>query len=249
MDVGIVPSALDAPGRIRDAVEAAGATCVDISLDGDTEAIADLLPATSDQAVRELATANVGVPILPIGTSRGFDPVPKNSLGDAIETIIAGDATPVQHPVVSVYVSEQPPVTAIREVTLMTEEPATISEFAIQSRNREIAEYRADGVVVATPGGSPGYAHDAGGPILLPGSDALVAITVAPYRIDPDHWVLPSAPVTLTVTRDESAVVGFIDGNELGSIDTDVPVRVVPENTFETMLVPQSSNQVSPVTD
>jgi NAD+ kinase len=60
---------------------------------------------------------------------------------------------------------------------------------------------------------------------VVAGTDALVAVPVAPFTVDPHRWVV-DAPLTLTVTRDEGTVELLVDGHERGRVEPADQVRV-----------------------
>lgn len=62
----------------------------------------------------------------------------------------------------------------------------------------EVGQYSADGIVISTPTGSTAYSLSAGGPIVVPGVDAIVVTAVAPHTLAVRPLVLPSS-ATVTV--------------------------------------------------
>jgi len=59
----------------------------------------------------------------------------------------------------------------------------------------EVAQYSADGIVVSTPTGSTAYSMSAGGPIVVPGVDAIVVTAICPHTLAVRPLVLPSTAV------------------------------------------------------
>nr|WP_305882927.1 hypothetical protein [Halobellus rarus] len=107
----------------------------------------------------------------------------------------------------------------------MTSAPARISEYGIESPDGWTESVRSDGVVVATPLGSAGYARAVGGPLLAP-ETGLVTVPVSPYAMHTDNWVVRS-PVRLTVERDEAEVVLRLDDSvAIESVPPHTPVEV-----------------------
>lgn len=188
----------------------------------------DLLLALGEPAFMSLAVTNPSGPILPVGAIRGFDPVPRTRLDSAIHDLLDGDFETTSTTLVEVTIGPETRFAAA-DVMLVTAEPAKISEYGIHEvtagDRRTIDTVRADGVVVATPRGSHGYAGDAHGPILSPDADTVSVAPIAPFRIDHRVWGL-APPVQLTVERDESDVTLIVDGVQHDTLDTDTSVDV-----------------------
>ena len=198
-------------------VESAGGTLV-----GPTDAAA--LIAAGESALLSLAEDPAPVPVLPVDAGIGRHDVPRERLSEALEALIAGAYRTVDHPLLSIEIGGDRVARAAVDATLMTSEPAHISEYAVRVDGRTVDRFRADGVVVATPAGSEGYARAAHGPRIEPGT-GLAVVPVSPYATDADTWVFPPA-VELTVERDDAAVSLFADDREVRRVDADEPVAV-----------------------
>ena len=66
-----------------------------------------------------------------------------------------------------------------------------IMNFAVFLNNQLLEEYRADGLIVATPTGSTAYSAAAGGPILHPTLRALVVNPICPFTLAHRPLVIP----------------------------------------------------------
>ncbi|WP_312909331.1 NAD(+)/NADH kinase [Natronosalvus caseinilyticus] len=204
----------------------------------------DLVVAVGDHALSSLARLETAVdaPILPVATSAGVAPVALTDLQEAVDAVARGDATITRHPLVSVVADDSVVSRAVFDVSLVTDEPAQISEYSVRSRGNTLAAFRADGVVAATPAGSHAYAAAASGPSLSAAVDALSVVPIAPFTTRTRHWVVPDDDLTLTVERDEVAVSLCVDDRCLGTIGVGaaVSIWVDPERSFACLETPVS---------
>ncbi len=240
MRIGIVTSDVDSP-LVRRASDALGEETH--AIDDTAQSILDTNPsvvvALGKSAVIDLVRAGVSVPVLAVDAGQELESVPADDLERAIDTLLSGEWRTGERPLLSVSVAGERVADALFDATLVTSEPARISEYGIQADNDAIAQFRADAVVVATPVGSRGYARDAGGPVVQSGTGVLAVVPVAPFAIHVDDWVLPS-PVTLSVERDEDAVVLLADDREVRSVEPHEPVRIASDGEVELVSVPAS---------
>jgi len=239
---------------IADLVAAAGGDPVV----GDPESVLDAEPdaavALGEGAVTALATRAPDLPVLTVDGPAGLLSVPSDAAPDAIERLLDGEWTAHGRTLLDVVVggSDTPAAsspssaasapaasaTALLDITLMTAEPARISEYAVEASAGAPDAFRADGVAVATPAGSGGYARNAGGPSLSPAVGGAVVVPVAPFAIDQARWVL-EYPLTLSVERDDFPVELFVDGERLQEVTTDTPVSVRRAGTATFVGVPE----------
>ena len=227
MRVGVVGES-DIATRVAEAVRTAGETVERGDAAAVDDADPDVVVATGESAVLDLVRAGVSAPVLPVATGPGLESVPGPAAESAVAALLDDGWTTVERPLLSVAVDGEHVADALLDATLVTSEPARISEYAVRTRRGTVAQFRADAVVVATPAGSTGYARDAGGPAVEPGTGVVSVVPVAPFATHVDDWVL-SGPVTLSVERDEGAVSLYVDDREHG----DVPPRTTVELGFD----------------
>lgn len=223
------------------AIEAGGGGRARVA-DPETLAAADLraIVAPGETALRRVATASPDAPILPVAVDPGVRSVRPADIERAVEDVLDGRTDAVAHTVVDVRVDGTRAGRFLRDASLLTAEPARISEFAIDSDALgHVDEIRSDGVVVATPAGSHGYAAAADGPLLAPGTGISV-VPVAPFRIDRSRWVLPEQPLSVQIRRDEAAITVEVDGEERRTVGQDATVRFEPAAPIETLVVEES---------
>ena len=180
----------------------------------------DSVPATErvvavgQSAVRAVAAADADPLVLPVAAGRGL----RSVAHDAVPAAVAGlDAARVErHPVFEVDAGDV--ATAVFDVTAVTTEAAHISEYAVGTTTDRLGQFRADGVTLATPAGSPGYARRIGGPVLAPAAAIGVVVPIAPFQTNPDHWVVSLDGLSVSVERDEATVALYADGDEVATV-------------------------------
>ncbi|WP_343067690.1 NAD(+)/NADH kinase [Halobellus ruber] len=180
--------------------------------------------AVGEPALLAVARHRPETPIAPVAAGVGRYDLAERAAGAVVEAAGDGDLRTVAHPLFDVAVAGERAGSAVADVTLLTAEPARISEFGIGSTDGWFETVRADGVVVATPLGSTGYARDAGAPVIAPGT-GLVAVPVSAYAMHAHPWVL-RPPMSLSVERDEADVTLRLDDEEVRSVPPDAPVDV-----------------------
>ena len=72
---------------------------------------------------------------------------------------------------------------ALNDIVVTKGEIARMGDFAVELDGRNVATFRADGVIVSTPTGSTAYTLAANGPILTPDVDALVVKPICPHLL------------------------------------------------------------------
>lgn len=119
----------------------------------------------------------------------------------------------------------------VSEVVISTDAVARISEFAVTHQAQLLQEVRADGITVASPVGSGGYADAIGGPRL--GAVAgLVVVPMAAFASHTSVWVTP-APVSVSLVREEAVVSACIDGIETVPLDPSSTLTVSAVGTYD----------------
>jgi NAD+ kinase len=83
-----------------------------------------------------------------------------------------------------------------------------------EGKRIDIGQFRADGLIVATPTGSTGYSVAAGGPIIDPEMDAVIINPICPFTLSNRPVVVPSDERVITLVEQEqrSSVLLTVDG-------------------------------------
>jgi NAD+ kinase len=200
----------------------------------------EFVVAVGEPALLAVARASPDAPVLPVAAGRGVRSVPDGAVEPALAALLAGEFAREDHPILDVRVGERTSARALTDVMLASAEPAQISEYTVTSGGERVARFRADGVVLATPAGSSGYARAVGGPVVSPGSDVLAVVPVSPFSTDVEHWVVPLEDVTIAVERDETEIHLVADDRVVGTVDRAEPARLSPAGRLAVAVVDAS---------
>jgi NAD+ kinase len=104
---------------------------------------------------------------------------------------------------------------ALNEVTLQRSSQGGMIQAALWAGEHWVTNYRADGVIVATPSGSTAYSLSAGGPILETSLEAIVVTPISAQGLSNRPLVLPSgAELTLAIVAASGQPTLAIDGQD-----------------------------------
>jgi NAD+ kinase len=135
---------------------------------------------------------------------------------------------------------------ALNDAVLNKEALARISTFRVEIDGRPVAEFRADGVIVATPTGSTAYNLSAGGPILHPALPAVVITPICPHTLSQRPLVVPAETVIglriLDPQKRPGGVYLTLDGQEGLPIGPQCTVEVRSGASPVTLLRPPEAD-------
>lgn len=97
---------------------------------------------------------------------------------------------------------------------------ARLIKLDMEIDHRKVVNFKADGVIIATPTGSTAHSLSAGGPIVHPSVQSLTITPICPVSLSMRSIILPDKrQMTITVAtqrREESANIGLtIDGQDM----------------------------------
>ena len=123
---------------------------------------------------------------------------------------------------------------ALNEVAFLKGETTSMITASVEVDDYFLADYRADGLLVATPTGSTAYNLSVGGPIVDPAMECIILSPVAPHALTLRPLVTSGKAVVKAKVSARSA--GFrlsIDGRSYPvPSDTEVTIRKAPYSVF-----------------
>jgi NAD+ kinase len=165
------------------------------------------------------ATATMDAPLLGVNLgSLGFlTDVPLSSLFSMLDTISQGKAPVEQRTLMRCELlrGDATPGSylAFNDVVVNKTALARLNTYELFVDGAFVTNYRADGMIVATPTGSTAYSLSAGGPVVMPTVNAFVITPVAPHSLTHRPLVVPdTAVVEILLRSDEEVAYLSMDG-------------------------------------
>ena len=119
---------------------------------------------------------------------------------------------------------------ALNEVAVLKRDNSSMISIRVDLDGEYLTTYQADGLVINTPTGSTAYALSVGGPVMLPGSQNIGLVPVAPHGLTVRPLTLPdNLEITLTVESRSHNFLVAIDGRSESFQDsTKLTIRKAP---------------------
>lgn len=100
--------------------------------------------------------------------------------------------------------SERPTMYALNEIAILKDDTSSMIAARAHIGEDFLADYRADGLIIATATGSTGYSMSAGGPLMQPTLDAIIITPIAPHSLTLRPLVVDGSSIITTVTDSRS---------------------------------------------
>lgn len=138
---------------------------------------------------------------------------------DALEALLSGRAELVARMRLDVVVrrdgEELGSFIALNDAVITKTSLSRMIDLETFAAGQDVATYHADGLIVSTPTGSTAYSLSAGGPVILPGVEAIVLTPICPHSLTQRPLILPveSEIEVVVQTRGGDATI-TIDGQD-----------------------------------
>lgn len=150
------------------------------------------------------------------------------AVDEVLEALVAGEYRIEERMMLEASVEGTDFGTALNDVVITRNGFSRIISVSIFVNDKQVCNYRGDGVIVATPTGSTGYNLSAGGPVVAPTTELFLITPICPHSLSA-RSILLSAEDELHLivreekkTQDEEAII-TLDGQrakELAAEDT-----------------------------
>ncbi len=179
-----------------------------------------------------------GIPVVGINMGRmgfltEFSPAEFNT---HFHAILTGKLTALPRMMLEVCVRREGKICfqspAMNEVSIVAGEPFRMIELAVRHNEVDVCTFVGDGLVLATPTGSTAYTLSAGGPILMPGMQAIAMTPVAAHSLSIRPVVMTTEhPIHVTPLQANPGTTASIDGQiQCGLVRGDTVEIIASEN-------------------
>ncbi|HUW56164.1 MAG TPA: NAD(+)/NADH kinase [Planctomycetota bacterium] len=148
----------------------------------------------------------------------------EDELRESLDDILSGKHQPVKRLMLQARI-ERPdgttggPFLALNDLVLRHVLPTHMLSFRLSVNGEEATDYAGDGLIISTPVGSTAYALSAGGPILTPGVQCLVATPICPHALANRSLVMTSrCELRLELLDPAEQAHITLDGRETASV-------------------------------
>jgi NAD+ kinase len=180
-------------------------------------------------------------PILGVNMgSLGFlTEVPQGELYTALDHVLAGKATLSERMKLRVHLHRsghpEPELDSevLNDAVIAKSALSRMAELDTRCSGNQVALYKADGIIVATPTGSTAYSLAANGPILYPTMRAVIISPICPHTLTQRPLVIPDDESIDIVLVNDTEVYLTLDGQ-----------KGVPLKRGDRVQVKQSHNRV-----
>lgn len=187
-----------------------------------------------DGAILAVARAlrDAPVPILGVNFGRvGFlAATPATRWQESLEAVLSGASLPEPRMRLEAEIGGpdgSARAVALNEVVLQRGAHQSMLTIALSVDGTWVTNYRADGLILATPSGSTAYSLSAGGPILAPAMQGIVVTPICPQGLSNRPLVLASdSELELVLTNSHSLTPLVVDGQSFFQMRQGDSVRI-----------------------
>jgi NAD+ kinase len=149
-------------------------------------------------AVREVAAAGRGTPIIGVNMgSLGFlTQIAEDEFPEVLQRLDPERLPVSERMMLSVSVAGgQDERLALNDVVISKGADSRMLSFEARVDGELVTRYAADGLVLATPTGSTAHSLSAGGPVVMPNVEAIIATPICPHTLSMRSCVVPPTAV------------------------------------------------------
>ena len=160
------------------------------------------------------------VPVLGInlGNKGCLAAAESDRLEEALEALLSGEAACDRRRLI--HINGDDSLLALNDVGILRGGRQRLMSVRVSVDGEKVGVYRCDGILVATPTGSTGYALSAGGPIVMPGAACLEIVPVCAHCLQTRPIVVPETSTVTFEMMDDPEMEGMLqlDGKTIDTV-------------------------------
>lgn len=116
---------------------------------------------------------------------------------------------------------------ALNDIVIKGGALSRTARLYLKINDKPVCDYLADGLIISTPTGSTAYTLSAGGPVVVPGMDAIVIVPICPHSLSARPLVVPAGEkISITTTTNCDVVYLTADGQQNFKLNEDFEINV-----------------------
>ena len=157
-----------------------------------------------------------------------------DEIEDSIEKLIKGEYRIESRMMLSAFNDN---VLALNDIVIKGDSFSRTSKLFLSINDKVVCDYLADGIIISTPTGSTAYTLSAGGPVLVPGLNAIVIVPICAHTLTARPLVIPAEEqIKITSCKTCNKLKMSADGQDTIDISKDDCV-VIKKSSIEARLI------------
>jgi len=126
---------------------------------------------------------------------------------------------------------------ALNDFVVSNGESHRMIKTQVHVKDQLVANYKSDGLIIATPTGSTAYSLSSGGPIITPDVDSFVITPISPHSLTSRPLVVPAdSEIEIDFPGEEEKITFITDGQIHETLDSTFSITI-SRAEFETGLI------------
>ncbi len=163
-----------------------------------------------------------------------------DEIEDSIEKLIKGEYRIESRMMLSAFNDN---VLALNDIVIKGDSFSRTSKLFLSINDKVVCDYLADGIIISTPTGSTAYTLSAGGPVLVPGLNAIVIVPICAHTLTARPLVIPAEEeVKITSCKTCNKLKMSADGQDTIDISKDDCVVIKKSNIEARLIILEKEN-------
>lgn len=134
-------------------------------------------------------------------------------------------------------------ILALNDIVIKGDSFSRTSKLFLSINGRIVCDYLADGIIISTPTGSTAYTLSAGGPVIVPGLEAVVIVPICPHTLNARPLVIPAdETIKITSCKTCNKLKMSSDGQDTMDINAEDYVEIKKSNVQAKLVILEKQN-------